>query len=220
MVQPGSETEVGGEATLFGESDTEVEMCQQYVVETVCQDLECEGYSVQPFVIPACAVGASHRRDRIWFVAKRTDTGSEAVQCERECGALSIEAATDAKCSRGLKMDNEVQFGQSDGTRPVGDGIERSIAYSDGKLSEQRMSEKEERRHFSDKRTESSVCIPNWIHFPTQSPVCIRDDGISGGLDGITFPKWRAESIKAYGNAVVPQVVYEIFKAIERYERA
>jgi DNA (cytosine-5)-methyltransferase 1 len=38
-------------------------------------------------------------------------------------------------------------------------------------------------------------------------------------LDGITFPKWRNESIKAYGNAVVPQVVYQIFKAIEQYEQ-
>ena len=37
-------------------------------------------------------------------------------------------------------------------------------------------------------------------------------------LDGITFSKWRNESIKAAGNAVVPQVVFEIFKAIEAYE--
>ena len=35
-------------------------------------------------------------------------------------------------------------------------------------------------------------------------------------LDGITFSKWRNESIKGYGNAVVPQVVYQIFKAIEQ----
>jgi len=35
------------------------------------------------------------------------------------------------------------------------------------------------------------------------------------GLDNITFPKWRNESIKGYGNAVVPQVVYRIFKTIE-----
>jgi DNA (cytosine-5)-methyltransferase 1 len=34
-------------------------------------------------------------------------------------------------------------------------------------------------------------------------------------LDGITFSKWRNESIKGYGNAVVPQVVYQIFKAIQ-----
>jgi DNA (cytosine-5)-methyltransferase 1 len=59
-------------------------------------------------------------------------------------------------------------------------------------------------------------CIQsNWQNFPTQSPVCSGDDGISHGLDNITFPKWRNESIKGYGNAVVPQVVYRIFKTIE-----
>jgi DNA (cytosine-5)-methyltransferase 1 len=36
-------------------------------------------------------------------------------------------------------------------------------------------------------------------------------------LDGIAFSKWRNESIKAYGNAIVPQVVYQIFKTIEEY---
>ena len=39
------------------------------VLETVCTDLENEGYEVQPFIIPACAVGAPHRRDRVWIVA-------------------------------------------------------------------------------------------------------------------------------------------------------
>ena len=55
----------------------------------------------------------------------------------------------------------------------------------------------------------------NWETFPTQSPICSGDDGISHGLDNITFSKWRNESIKGYGNAVVPQVVYRIFKTIE-----
>ena len=55
-----------------------------------------------------------------------------------------------------------------------------------------------------------------WENFPTQSPICGGDDGIPTELDGITFPKWRNESIKGYGNAVVPQVVYQIFKAIEQ----
>jgi DNA (cytosine-5)-methyltransferase 1 len=57
--------------------------------------------------------------------------------------------------------------------------------------------------------------IQNWDRFPTQSPVCGGDDGISHRLDNITFSKWRNESIKGYGNAVVPQVVYRIFKTIE-----
>lgn len=58
----------------------------------------------------------------------------------------------------------------------------------------------------------------DWSGFPTQPPICGGNDGISRSMDGITFSKWRAESIKAYGNAVVPQVVYQIFKAIEAHE--
>ena len=54
----------------------------------------------------------------------------------------------------------------------------------------------------------------NWRNFPTQSPICSRNDGLSEQLDGITFSKWRQESIKAYGNAIVPQVALQIFKAI------
>jgi len=43
------------------------------VFETVCTDLESEGYEVQPFNIPAAGVGAPHRRERIWFIAIRED---------------------------------------------------------------------------------------------------------------------------------------------------
>jgi DNA (cytosine-5)-methyltransferase 1 len=56
-------------------------------------------------------------------------------------------------------------------------------------------------------------------NFPTVSPICNGDDGLSHRLDSITFPKWRAESIKAGGNAIVPQVAYQIFKSIQDYER-
>jgi len=56
-----------------------------------------------------------------------------------------------------------------------------------------------------------------WRNFPTQSLVRSRNDGVSPGLAGITVPKHRNESIKAYGNAIVPQVVYQIFKAINQY---
>lgn len=55
----------------------------------------------------------------------------------------------------------------------------------------------------------------DWLDFPTQSPVCSRDDGFPIPMDGITFPRWRKESIKAYGNAIVPQVAYRIFRVIE-----
>lgn len=60
--------------------------------------------------------------------------------------------------------------------------------------------------------------LQDWRRFPTESPLCGRNDGVSGGLVGITIPAHRRESIKAYGNAVVPQVVLQIYKAIEQFE--
>jgi DNA (cytosine-5)-methyltransferase 1 len=57
----------------------------------------------------------------------------------------------------------------------------------------------------------------SWHNFPTQSPVCSRNDGIPAELDGITFPKWRNESIKAAGNAIVPAIAYRIFDTINQF---
>ena len=57
----------------------------------------------------------------------------------------------------------------------------------------------------------------SWRYFPTQSPICNGNDGLSDRLDGITFSKWRNESIKAGGNSIVPQVALQIFKAIKEF---
>jgi len=46
-----------------------------------------------------------------------------------------------------------------------------------------------------------------------------ENDGIPRELDRITFSKWREESIKGYGNAIVPQVALQIFNAINEYEK-
>ncbi len=51
-----------------------------------------------------------------------------------------------------------------------------------------------------------------------ESPLISDLDGISLQLDRITFQNWVNQSNGAYGNAIVPQVVYQIFKAIEQYE--
>jgi DNA (cytosine-5)-methyltransferase 1 len=59
----------------------------------------------------------------------------------------------------------------------------------------------------------------DFSRFPTQSPICGGDDGIPKELDSITFSKWKNQSIKAYGNAIVPQVAHQLFKTIEEFER-
>lgn len=188
MVQPGKEVEVGRSTSLFGEDYTDEEMHRQYVVETVCADLEREGYSIRPFVIPACAVGAPHRRDRVWFVAHRTDTGSETLQCGGENGIHAIKTSAHTESEQ-----------------------------SEWSQSEQSANGSTEQREFGRIRSEnySEHTMREWNNSPTQSPVCSRDDGFPIPMDGIAFSKWRQESIKAYGNAIVPQLAYEIFNAIQ-----
>lgn len=53
-------------------------------LDDVLSDLEGQGYACRSFVIPACAVGAVHRRDRVWTVAHcdnpRQPTGARCRQ--------------------------------------------------------------------------------------------------------------------------------------------
>lgn len=60
-----------------------------------------------------------------------------------------------------------------------------------------------------------------WKSFPTQSPICRGNDGLPFNVDNLTIPygKWRKESIKAYGNAIVPLIAVKIFEMINKIER-
>ena len=69
---------------VIGENVKNIINIQDGVVfETVCTDLESEGYEVQPFIIPAAGVGAPHRRERVWIVAYAERNGQLASK-ERE----------------------------------------------------------------------------------------------------------------------------------------
>ena len=165
------------------------------VFHEVQTDLEAQGYEVQPVVLPAAAVGAPHRRDRIWFVAYSNRYGHDERNCKYE------------------KQSSEGGF-NAFGNTYEGDGDGNATdTFSIGGGQDERLG-----------NGKSNVINQNgktgaWDNFPTQSPICIRNDGIPTELDSITFPKWRNESIKAAGNAIVPQVVFQIFKAIEQYEK-
>ena len=278
MVQPCDEVEVGCQASLL-EEDYFTQKDQEYVVETVCSDLEREGYSVQPFLVPACAIGAPHRRDRVWFVAKNTkcdgllqrepeqerakngqfgnigagggngiykqedggataDTkinrnrrnagamGKKTAESERKndgdepnrCGETTPDTDSDGLNKRNGQYEKHTDQG---GEYALNDVEQDADPDTDSNRLERGMYE-------NGKKCDISGCIASalrtqkgwssWEKFPTQSPVCGRDDGLSDRLVGIAFPKWRTESIKAYGNAIVPQVAYEIFKAIGKCE--
>jgi DNA-cytosine methyltransferase len=66
---------------LVRECKPELVLCEnvaghiQLGLDTVLSDLESEGYTTETFIIPACAVNAIHRRDRLWIMAYSRDSG-------------------------------------------------------------------------------------------------------------------------------------------------
>jgi len=178
------------------------------VFDEIQADLEAEGYEVQPVILPACAVNAPHRRDRIWFVANSKYNRHKA---KRETEGEEREIQKKHREELGGRKFDRAAFPRSKMERPTPNS--NKLRREGGKIRQK----SEKRTQPNDKQFEgcSKFFSQGWEEFPTQSPVCSGNDGLSSRLDGITFPKWRNESIKAAGNAIVPQVAYEIFKAIE-----
>jgi DNA (cytosine-5)-methyltransferase 1 len=179
------------------------------VFEQVQTDLEAEGYEVTPFILPAAGVDAVHRRERIWFIAY-----SSGLQSERN--------------RRYAKLGSEETKGQSKGhqwerLRNAVGNICSEVYDTDtnatGLSITQQTATIRKRRAEKGRATTEFHKPSNWLDFPTQSPVCNGDDGLPTKLDGITFPRWRNESIKGGGNAIVPQVALQIFQAIDQYEK-
>ena len=312
MVESCQVTQMGRTDYLFEENHLYREE-SRFTLDKICADLEAEGYSVQPLVIPACAIGAPHRRDRVWIVALRSDPRAETVQQEGQDGICSARPSTHTQCdghspqghgnqrarakkskkrknrpqsrsrrhgsgktlahalqhrSHQVHQDHQSQFpdgarsnslggqwssshsyGNGGKTLQPGEGTERTGCKRDVQPKERStspewtdrlsrlqrhdahaISERLEGMYQSWGEESERKCVwrdfarhceeGHWKHFPTQSPVCRGNDGIPFDVDSLTisFPKWRQESIKAYGNAWVPQVAYEIFRAIEAEE--
>jgi DNA (cytosine-5)-methyltransferase 1 len=126
------------------------------VFEAVCSQLEAEGYEVQPLIIPACAIGAQIRRDRIWFI-----------------GILSNSC--------------RVRF---EGNKKL-----------------------QERQQYPSGRKAQRIIDPLY----SISPAEYRrgESTIVGGVNGVSS---ELDELEAFGNAIVPQVAFEIFKTIKKVE--
>jgi len=170
------------------------------VFEEVQADLEAEGYEVIPVMVPACGVNAPHRRDRIWFIAYSAVHGHKRRGFEQ--GGRKAKTCEIKELKREWIRSNAWRISaEGTTTNAKCKGLEGPYIG----LKESRNVAGFHRRN-------------SWEKFPTVAPVCNGDDGLSAILDAITFPKWRNESIKAGGNAIVPQVAHQIFKAINEYE--
>ncbi|OJJ16693.1 hypothetical protein BKI52_32830 [marine bacterium AO1-C] len=188
------------------------ELAGKGILLSIIEELETEGYQIQPFVIPALAVGAPHRRDRVWIIANTNKERWEAERNHRE--KRSIWPNKD-----GQVVQNKWP-GESGEFIPSSPGSNGVTANSNIKRPQRKSKERNTRNQRENKQKQSARFLcSSWEIFPTQPPIYTRNDGVSPELDGITFPSLRVKSIEAGGNAMVPQVVYEIFKAIEVAER-
>ena len=299
MVEGGVFSLLGSEASLFDQDNRIYRhaLRQPFTIERICSDLERLGYAVQPVLIPAAAVGAPHRRDRVFIIAHDNasdsycrpngripgeDEGKSREEWIQEWNKVwlagepselrsegEIDAASDTDCNRGHEIHEHLQPRIADGAEPVGNGREWAAADTASEGRKRRPSPAEagriesgadrpfhgdaarpcEERESSNsirsglERTDESWdseggermrvrrdaaghdwaadegLLPEnrWREFPTVSPVHRGNDGIPIRMDNlsISFSKWRTESLKAYGNAIVPQVMYRIFQAIQ-----
>ncbi|MBO7663888.1 MAG: DNA (cytosine-5-)-methyltransferase [Clostridia bacterium] len=100
-------------------------------LDTVLTDLENEGYTAQPFIIPACGVDAPHKRERVCILAYAINRGSAV----RRNGQLPVaEADVRERNDYGRGTETAVTGERrEDESRTAGmdDGISESVYTAD-----------------------------------------------------------------------------------------
>lgn len=175
--------------------------------EEICSSLECIDYSVQAFCIPASAVNAPHRRDRVWIIAHAN--GGGAMGEGRNGSGHNVERNTATEVQEWQNVISRLELADS----PLfADTInERCI----GRQEQRQDRERPVRQGRGNNRSLGELAIRSWDEPWPQAVtrLCALDDGIPGGL--VRPKRWRVNALKAAGNAISPPVAYKIFRAIE-----
>jgi DNA (cytosine-5)-methyltransferase 1 len=146
-------------------------------LDNVLANLESEGYETQTFIIPACAVNAKHRRNRVWIVGNSNSVRMEGTRTKQQTTRIS---------GRGENVADT-------NTKRV---QRRTIT---GSVKESR---KNSNQFFERRSKTNSV-------WPAEPNVGRVAHGVPG----------RVDRLKGLGNAIVPQVAYEIFRSIVLIEK-
>lgn len=184
-------------------------------LDTTLSDLETQGYAVQAIVLPACAVGAPHQRNRVAIIAH---SNSDI------CGSRRAEPAGQQRTARASSDSNDVADTQCGGPR------EKCHNQSDSNKKRDHKAQKPAGRTKPSKTGSSGGIVPDtnsqgwerlrsaWEKRIAQSPGANWWDiepNVGRVANGVPH---RVDRLRSLGNAVVPQQFYPIFAAIAAIE--
>ena len=162
-------------------------------LDEVLAELEAQNYATRAFIVPACAVDAPHRRDRLWIIAHTNSHGEPNGAINEQRLVADTDSSRQQQSHKEMANRSSEQFdsGSFQSREDVADtssgqckrGSQKQI-YGQRNLSEQ------PRRGGEDAHR-------GWAVEP---PVGRVANGISG----------RVDRLKGLGNAIVPQIAMQI----------
>jgi DNA (cytosine-5)-methyltransferase 1 len=204
-------------------------------LDTVCADLEAEGYEVEPIIIPACAVDAPHRRDRVWIIARNVgDTKLDGYVASAAGGRIGAELISRGSSqSQGQKKVEEREFAGTGGSpanvadsdrgqlsqresegqsvQVPGEGGERVGDVADS-ISQRRCGRNPEGEYAED----VGKSLGHSWHNPGGVATWLPEPDVGRVAHGVPN---RVAKLRGLGNAIVPQVAAEIIRCIREVIR-
>lgn len=205
------------------------------LLNRICEDLEREGYAIQPIIIPAVALEADHERKRIWFVGRRNATDADSLRMRTRSrdvqasnGDVSERYYDAEPCNSNHNVSNAgCEYGSR---RPYAGEPETQSGERLAARFEQATANASARNAWDTESTgfKSGINGSRQMQYGRTSErtwpeaaarFCRMDDGTSDELDFAGARDNRANRLKALGNAIYWPCAYEIFAAIEKVEQ-
>ena len=190
-------------------------------LDNVLSDLEGEGYTCWTFVLPACAVDAQHRRDRVWVVAHTSGDGWRNTQSSIRRSDNKGERAQDTGQTAGSSQnvaDSNDQRRESGKHEERPRPEERQLARSGQYVADTASQRQQESGTLGDAISEKTEGKRKATEPFDGSQPCLWEPEPNVGRVANGVPN-RSHRLKALGNAVVPPLVAEIGRLVMEFDR-